>query len=56
MRAETFQSMSRMSSPGMYCRTSENAMPAPLEDGVVLPRHPIAHQALGDDLDLADAS
>ena len=28
---------------------------APLEDGVVLPRHPIAHQALGDDLDLPDA-
>ena len=27
---------------------------AALEDGVVLARHPIAHQALGDDLDLAD--
>src|SRR5262245_22154078 len=30
MRAETFQSMSRMSSPGMYWRTSEKAMPRPL--------------------------
>ena len=30
MRAETFQSMRRMSSPAMYCRTSENAMPRPL--------------------------
>ena len=26
----TFQSMGRMSSPGMYWRTSENAMPRPL--------------------------
>src|ERR1700759_1593952 len=31
MRADTFQSMSRMSSPGMYWRTSENAMPEPLK-------------------------
>src|SRR5579863_1022691 len=31
MRAETFQSMRRMSSPGMYWRTSENAMPLPLK-------------------------
>ena len=30
MRAVTFQSMSRMSSPGWYWRTSENAMPRPL--------------------------
>src|SRR6185436_6167192 len=30
MRAETFQSMRRMSSPGMYSRTSEKAMPRPL--------------------------
>src|SRR4029077_18228730 len=30
MRADTFQSMSRMSSPAMYWRTSENAMPRPL--------------------------
>ena len=30
MRAETFQSMSRMSSPGMYWRTSSKAMPRPL--------------------------
>src|SRR6185312_11777958 len=31
MRAETFQSMSRMSSPAMYCRTSEKAIPRPLK-------------------------
>src|SRR5882724_11497424 len=31
MRADTFQSMSRMSSPGMYWRTSEKAMPLPLK-------------------------
>ena len=31
MRADTFQSMRRMSSPGMYWRTSEKAMPAPLK-------------------------
>src|SRR5258707_3088454 len=31
MRAETFQSIMRMSSPGMYWRTSENAMPLPLK-------------------------
>src|ERR1022692_3234245 len=30
MRAETFQSIIRMSSPMMYCRTSENAIPRPL--------------------------
>jgi hypothetical protein len=29
MRADTFQSMRRMSSPGMYSRTSEKAMPRP---------------------------
>ena len=31
MRAVTFQSMMRISSPGWYCRTSENAMPRPLK-------------------------
>jgi len=30
MRAVTFQSMVRMSSPGRYSRTSENSMPLPL--------------------------
>src|SRR6185503_2991366 len=30
MRAETFQSMSRTSSPAWYWRTSEKAMPRPL--------------------------
>src|SRR5688572_26867381 len=30
MRADTFQSICRMSSPGMYWRTSEKAMPLPL--------------------------
>ena len=31
MRAVTFQSMERMSSPGLYGRTSANAMPRPLK-------------------------
>ena len=31
MRAMTFQSIVRMSSPGLYWRTSENAMPRPLK-------------------------
>src|SRR6267154_1993444 len=30
MRAVTFQSMARMSSPGRYSRTSTNSMPVPL--------------------------
>src|SRR5512141_446119 len=30
MRAVTFQSMERTSSPGWYSRTSENSMPCPL--------------------------
>ena len=54
IRAVTFQSMSRMSSPGMYWPHLGERDAAPLEDGVVLPRHPIAHQAFGDDLDPAD--
>ena len=31
MRADTFQSMARTSSPGWYGRTSSNAMPRPLK-------------------------
>src|SRR5215467_3952038 len=31
MRAVTFQSMRRTSSPAMYCRTSEKAIPRPLK-------------------------
>jgi hypothetical protein len=31
MRADTFQSMSRMSSPGWYWRTSSKAIPRPLK-------------------------
>jgi hypothetical protein len=31
MRAVTFQSMVRMSSPGTYSRTSSNSMPWPLK-------------------------
>ena len=31
MRADTFQSMKRVSSPGWYWRTSANAMPRPLK-------------------------
>ena len=56
MRAVTFQSMSRTSSPGMYWRTSENAMPRPLNTEWYCPASRSLHQALGDDLDLADAS
>ena len=46
MRAVTFQSMKRTSSPGWYWRTSLERHAAALEDRVVLAREPIADQPL----------
>ncbi len=55
MRAVTFQSMVRTSSPGRYSRTSLNSMPRAAEDAVVLAEEEHAHKAAGADLQAADA-
>ena len=56
MRAVTFQSMMRISSPGWYCRTSENAMPRPLKTEWYWPASMSDDHLAGADLQLADAA
>jgi len=56
MRAETFQSMLRTSSPTWYSRTSEELHPAPAKTLLVLPRHRLLDEAPGPDLDPPDGA
>ena len=50
MRAVTFQSMVRISSPGWYWRTSEKAMPRPLKTEWYWPASMSVHHLAGGDL------
>ena len=56
MRAVTFQSMMRISSPGWYWRTSENAMPRPLKTEWYWPASMSDTTLRVRDLQLADAA
>ena len=53
MRAVTFQSMERTSSPGWYSRTSANSMPCPLNTEWYSPANSESDEAAREDLDAA---
>ena len=52
VRAVTFQSIVRTSSPGTYSRTSSKSMPRPLKTRVVLAGQRVGHEPARADFDL----